>query len=251
MPAETEIGRYYETQDYISHSDTHAGLMNRVYHWVRSYMLGSKARLVEKASNLQHGSLLDIGCGTGYFAHTMQLRGWEVEAIEKSDNARAFAQQQFGLKVQDESQTDSFGDQRFDVITLWHVMEHIENMAALWTSLTRQLKDSGRLIVAVPNCESYDASIYKSRWAAYDVPRHLWHFSVPTMSRMAQQYGFELISKRTMPFDAFYVSMLSEKYKGNKFYFLKGLCVGACCWLKTLWNVDKSSSLIFIFRKKR
>lgn len=251
VPVESEIGRYYESPDYISHTDTKAGLMNRIYHWVRDYMLKRKARLVEQACGLKNGHLLDIGCGTGYFAHTMQQRHWQVQAIEKSADARAFAQQEFGLHVQDDRFTDSFPDGQFHAITLWHVMEHIENLPQLWSALFRQLREDGRLIVAVPNCSSADAQKYGSLWAAYDVPRHLWHFTPTTLPQMAAQYGFQLCSRYPMPFDAFYVSMLSEKYKGSSLYFLKGLWAGALCGLKSLTHADRSSSIIYVFRKKQ
>lgn len=250
VPVEAEIGRYYESPDYISHSDTHSGIMNTIYHWVRSYMLQKKAALVEEVCHLKRGRILDIGCGTGYFAHTMQTRDWDVEAIEKSSDARAFAWKHFDLNVLDESQMNSFNDRSFDAITLWHVMEHIENLSELWALLKRQLQDGGRLIVAVPNCSSADAQIYKSMWGAYDVPRHLWHFTPDTMQQMAVRHGFVLCERFPMPFDAFYVSMLSEKYKGNPLYFLKGLWSGGICWLKSLAHPDRSSSIIYVFRKK-
>lgn len=251
VPVEAEIGKYYESPDYISHTDTHHGLMNRIYHWVRSYMLQKKARLVEKACGLKQGRILDIGCGTGYFIHTMKQRGWEVHAIEKSADARAFALKQFGIEVQDDSHMDCFQDGSFQAITLWHVMEHIENLPHLWSLLKRQLHDNGCLIVAVPNCSSADAQKYQSLWGAYDVPRHLWHFTPDTMQKMAAQHGFQLCESHPMPFDAFYVSMLSEKYKGNSLYFLKGLWSGSICWLQSLANKHRSSSIIYVFRKNR
>ncbi|MCQ2238004.1 MAG: class I SAM-dependent methyltransferase [Bacteroidaceae bacterium] len=251
VPVEAEIGRYYESPDYISHTNTRSGIMNRVYHWVRSYMLKKKAKLVEEACHMKKGRILDIGCGTGYFAHTMQQRDWDVEAIEKSADARAFAWQHFNLNVLDESHMNSFNDRSFNAITMWHVMEHIEDLPALWSLLKRQLQDQGRLIVAVPNCSSADAAVYNSMWAAYDVPRHLWHFTPDTMQQMASQNGFVLCERYPMPFDAFYVSMLSEKYLGNPVYFLKGLWTGAVCGLKSIVRSDRSSSIIYVFRKKK
>ena len=250
FPVETEIGRYYETPDYISHSDTHKGLMNRVYHWVRGYMLQSKARLVEQVSRRKAGRLLDIGTGTGYFPHTLQQRGWQVDAVEKSSQARAFAQEHFGLHVQDDTQVGSYGNRVFDVITMWHVLEHVERQDQEWQILHRQLKDDGTLIIAVPNCSGADAQRYGAFWAAYDVPRHLWHFTPSTLQRAAEKHGFQLVERHPMPFDGFYVSMLSEKYRGNSLYFLKGMWTGFLAWCAALGNKDRSSSMIYVLRKK-
>ena len=250
VPVEAEIGKYYETPDYISHSDTQQGLMNRVYHWVRQYMLSRKAELVKRTSGLSEGSLLDYGTGTGYFANAMLCQGWKVKAIEKSPQARAFAKKQFGLNVEAEHSLKDYPSMSLDVVTLWHVMEHLEHLNEMWETLHRILKDKGVLIVAVPNPESYDARKYKEWWAAYDVPRHLWHFSPSVMQRFGDKHGFVLEKEHPMPFDAFYVSMLTEKYKGNGLSFVKGLWTGALAWFSALGNKERSSSLIYVFRKK-
>ena len=250
VPVEAEIGKYYETPDYISHSDTQQGLMNRVYHWVRQYMLSRKAALVKRTSGLSEGSLLDYGTGTGYFANTMVCQGWKVKAIEKSPQARAFAKKQFGLDVEAEHSLKDYPSMSLDVVTLWHVMEHLEHLNEMWETLHRILKDKRVLIVAVPNPESYDARKYKEWWAAYDVPRHLWHFSPLVMQRFGEKHGFVLEKEHPMPFDAFYVSMLTEKYKGNGLSFVKGLWTGALAWFSALGNKERSSSLIYVFRKK-
>jgi len=249
-PVETEIGKYYETPDYISHSDTQEGLMNRVYHWVRQYMLSQKAKLVKQVSKISKGTLLDYGTGTGYFADTMNRQNWTVSAIEKSPQARTFAKEHFGLEVDAETALPDYPSDTFDVVTLWHVMEHIEPLNEMWKTLHRILKERGVLIVAVPNPDSYDAKKYKERWAAYDVPRHLWHFRPSVMEQFGSKHGFVLEERLPMPFDAFYVSMLSEKYKGSKMSFVKGLLTGTCAWFSTLGKKERSSSIIYIFRKK-
>lgn len=150
VPVEAEIGKYYETPDYISHTDTRKGAMNSVYHYVRSYMLGRKARLVAKEAHRKTGRLLDIGTGTGYFADTMVRRGWKVEAVEKNPQAREFAKEHFGLEVKPESALQEFAPGSFDVITLWHVMEHLEHLGEVWQQLHEMLTEKGLLIVAVP-----------------------------------------------------------------------------------------------------
>ena len=250
VPIEAEIGKYYETPDYISHSDTQKGLMNRVYHWVRQYMLSQKARLVKQASKLSKGALLDYGTGTGYFANTMVRKGWMVNAIEKSPQARMFAKEHFNLDVDAETALPNYQAEKFDVVTLWHVMEHLEHLNEMWEILYLILKERGVLIVAVPNPSSYDAKKYKEWWAAYDVPRHLWHFSPSTMQQFGAKHGFILEAEHPMPFDAFYVSMLTEKYKGNSLSFIKGLWTGTCAWFNSLGKKERSSSMIYVFRKK-
>lgn len=251
VPVEAEIGRYYETPDYISHSDTKKGAMNAVYHQVRKYMLGKKARLVAKESHRKRGRLLDIGTGTGYFAATMEQRGWKVEAIEKNAQARVFAEEHFGLEVKGEEALQEFESGSFDVITLWHVMEHLEHLDETWECLRELLSDRGVLIVAVPNCSSYDAGKYGEYWAAYDVPRHLWHFTPVTIQQLASKHGFIMAACHPMPFDAFYVSMLSEKHRGSSFPFVKGMCTGTVAWFSALGKKERSSSMIYVFRKKR
>jgi SAM-dependent methyltransferase len=256
-PVEAEIGRYYETPDYISHSDTHQGLMNRVYHWVRHFMLTRKAKLVERAvatvkGRPAKGTALDIGTGTGYFPHTLQQLGWKVGAIEKNAHARQFAQSHFGLQVQPDEAlwSEAWGTKRFDVITLWHVMEHLEHLNEVWERLRDLLKDDGALVVAVPNPTGYDARHYGARWAAYDTPRHLWHFAPEVMERLAAKHGFAPMARRPMPFDAFYVSMLTEKYLGSRHYFLKGMVTGLKAWVSAWGRKEQSSSMIYVFRKK-
>lgn len=250
VPVEAEIGRYYETPDYISHSDTKKGAMNTLYHQVRKYMLGRKARLIAKESHRKSGRLLDIGTGTGYFAATMAQRGWKVEAIEKNEQARVFAKQHFGLEVMNEEALQELEPGSFDVITLWHVMEHLEHLDRTWERLYELLSDRGKLIVAVPNCSSYDAEKYREYWAAYDVPRHLWHFTPVTIQQWASKHGFVMAARHPMPFDAFYVSILSEKHRKNSFPFIKGMYTGTLAWFSALGRKERSSSMIYVFRKK-
>ncbi len=250
VPVESEIGRYYETPDYISHSDTRKGVMNTLYHYVRSYMLCRKARLIVKEAHRKKGRLLDVGTGTGYFLNAMQKRGWTVEGIEKNPQAREFAQQNFELTVQPEPVLDTLAPGSFHVITLWHVMEHLEHLNETWSRLWELLADKGVLVVAVPNCSSYDARKYGAGWAAYDVPRHLWHFTPATIQKWGAKHGFIMAARHPMPFDAFYVSMLSEKNLGSSWPFLKGMYSGIWAWFVSLPRKERSSSMIYVFRKK-
>lgn len=250
VPVEEEIGRYYETPGYISHSDTKKGLVNTLYHTVRMYMLGRKARLISRILGKSSGNLLDVGTGTGYFPNAMKQRGWTVEAVEKNEQARQFAKENFKLDIKDPGALTELPAKSFDVITLWHVMEHLENLHETWERFYQLLADDGVLIIAVPNCKSYDASRYGRYWAAYDVPRHLWHFTPNTIQQFGCKHNFILADQYPMPFDAFYVSILSEKYMKSSAAFLKGICSGFIGWFQSLVNKEKSSSIIYVFRKK-
>lgn len=251
FPIEAEIGKYYETPGYISHSDTKKGLINELYHRVRKQMLNRKASLVSRVLGKKTGRLLDIGTGTGYFSNAMKERGWQVEAIEKNAQARLFALQHFGLDVKEETALNKYPSGNFNVITLWHVMEHLEQLNKTWERLYQILDNQGVLIIAVPNCLSYDARKYKEKWAAYDVPRHLWHFTPDTMKQLGEKHGFALTEQHPMPFDAFYVSILSEKYKKSRFPFLLGMTGGTVAWLSALGKPEQSSSVIYVFKKRK
>lgn len=244
---EENSGKYYQSEEYISHSNTSKGLVNTVYHRVRNYMLGSKRQLVKNASGLQEGRLLDVGTGTAFFLNEMNRCGWQVTGTEKNPEAREFAQNEFGLQVNPPEDLFRFDEKSFDVITLWHVLEHIHRLKENMEAFARLLKPNGKLIIAVPNHTSYDARHYKEYWAAWDVPRHLWHFGPDQMERLGKKYGFRLEQVRTMPFDSFYVSMLSEKYKKSKLAFIKGVFHGKISWLNSLVNPKRCSSVIYVF----
>lgn len=248
-PDETAIAPYYATQDYISLSDTNKGLMNKVYHAVRRYQLRRKRRLVECESGKTAGSLLDIGTGTGYFLNAMKQAGWNVAGVEKSAEGREFAQQHFSLDIASDITLRSLPDAAFDVVTLWHVMEHLQPINTAWEHIARVLKSDGTLIVAVPNCSSADAAHYGRDWAAWDVPRHLWHFTPETMKALAERHGFSLDKLKPMPFDAFYISMMSERYRGKSLSFLRGMWRGLLCYFKAMGAPGRSSSVIYILRR--
>jgi 2-polyprenyl-3-methyl-5-hydroxy-6-metoxy-1,4-benzoquinol methylase len=249
FPTEDEIGIYYDTKDYISHSNTKEGLVNKVYHKVRSFMLKKKQMIVSESSQSENNNLLDIGCGTGFFLNQMKNAGWNVSGIEKNEQARTFVLTNFNIPVLEPNRIQELKSNSFGVITLWHVLEHLEHLNESLRQYRDLLADDGTLIIAVPNVSSADAAVYKEYWAAYDVPRHLWHFSSKTMKLLAKNNGFKITKLFPMPFDAFYVSMLSEKYKGNKFSFISGLLIGSLCWIQSISKKSKSSSIIYILKK--
>ena len=251
VPDEKEIDRYYESPTYISHSNTSKGFVNRVYHIVRRIMLQKKARKVEMLTGLKNGRLLDYGAGTGHFARLMETRGWSVTAIEKNGKARELALKEFGFEMLPVEALSTIKDKELDVVTMWHVMEHIQEPDRMWDELHRILGDKGIAIIAVPNSASYDALKYKEHWAAYDVPRHLWHFTPSTIAQWGEKHGFVLDGQYTMPFDGFYISMLSEQYKGSRLHMIKGFWNGLKGWIAQSKRRSASSSMIYVFRKKR
>lgn len=251
VPDEKEIGPYYDTPTYVSHSDTDKGLVNKLYHIVRGIMLRRKVSLIKRLTMLRSGNLLDYGAGIGNFAKAMQNTGWSITAIEKSQQAREYAQRNLGINMKPEEYLATIEDRTFDVVTMWHVMEHIQQLDSFWDTLYRILDDSGIAVIAVPNSASYDAEYYRENWAAYDVPRHLWHFTPSTIMNWGLKHGFILERQYTMPFDGFYISMLSERYKGSKCATLRGIWNGLLGWLATFDKCSASSSIIYVFRKKR
>jgi 2-polyprenyl-3-methyl-5-hydroxy-6-metoxy-1,4-benzoquinol methylase len=248
-PSESTIGPYYESEEYISHSDTQKSMMDKIYHKVRARMLDSKLNTI-KALGLSGKRLLDVGTGTGYFLNHMKKNDWSVLGIEVNEEARKIAKDKFGIDTIVPSKLFDINE-KFDVITLWHVLEHIHQLNENIAKFHSLLNEDGALIIAVPNHTSNDAKRYKDYWAAYDVPRHLWHFSPKSMETLMSKHGFELIKKKNMPFDAFYVSLLSEKYKKAGLASIKGGMAGLISNLKSVTNVDNSSSIIYIFKKRK
>jgi len=248
-PGEFEISKYYESDDYISHSDTSRGLTNKIYRFVRNIMLCRKRELIKDITGRKKGTLLDIGSGTGYFASTMLKAGWDVSGIEINEKARDFSKIHFGLKIFAPEQILTLKYESFDCITLWHVLEHFHNPFKYISDISRLLKPGGLCIIALPNCDSYDANFYKKAWAAYDVPRHLWHFNPATFRIFSEKAGFTLGKLRSLPFDVFYISIMSEKYQGSRFPFLKGIITALPFAFLSLFNKKRSSSVIYILRK--
>lgn len=246
---EENIGRYYQSEEYISHSNISKGFVNAVYHKVRSYMLGRKRRLVKRVTGKKSGRILDVGTGTGFFLNEMKNHSWQIAGTEKDAEARDFAQKEFGLEIDEPEQLFQFEDESFDAITLWHVLEHIHRLDENMDAFKRLLKPEGKLIIAVPNPTSYDARHYKEFWAAWDVPRHLWHFGPEQMKLFGEKHKLTLQSLHSMPFDSFYVSLLSEKYKKSNLALFKGLVHGKISWLNSLADVKRCSSVIYVFGK--
>lgn len=249
VPSQQEIGKYYASENYISHSDTQQGIVNRLYHIIRKKTLVSKQALIEKETGKAKGKILDVGCGTGAFLHTMKQAGWECTGLEPDETARNKASELYNIQPMPSEEIYALHEKSFDAITMWHVLEHVHDLHEYVAQLCNLLTPSGKLFIAVPNYTSYDAQHYGADWAAYDVPRHLYHFSPESMNELMKQHG--LIIKKTKPmwFDSFYVSMLSEKYISGKGNIFRAFFSGLISNLKTIRQINKCSSLIYIISK--
>lgn len=223
-PNESEIGRYYQSEEYISHSNTSKGIVNALYQRVRKYTLKQKLKLVNSLS--AKGAILDIGCGTGEFLSTCKSDEWNTTGIEPDPKARNFAIENYGLQVYEEAELKNLPNNMFDVISMWHVLEHVHKLNERIEDLKRLMKPGGALIIAVPNCSSLDAKIYGAEWAAYDVPRHLYHFTPKDIERLFANHSLQVKQILPMKFDSYYVSMLSEKYRSGSPNLVKALING-------------------------
>lgn len=249
-PDEKHIEAYYNSEKYISHNDKAKGLLNRIYIMTRHLMLSRKRIMVEALSGGKKGDLLDIGCGTGHFPMIMKKSAWNVTGIEPNAKARDFASKHFGISIRQPDEISKINDHSFDVITFWHVLEHLHDPFKYSSETARLLKPGGICIVAAPNCSSSDAYHYKQAWAAYDVPRHLWHFNASTIKSFWVKKDFDLVDMRRLPLDVFYISILSEKNMGRRMPFVKGTMKGIWFSLKSAIDKENCSSLIFILKKR-
>jgi len=246
IPTENTIGKYYQSEDYISHTNTNKGIINKLYHLVRKQSLKSKLNLVNQSST-KKGRILDIGCGTGYFLQYCKENGWLIDGMEPDSSARALAEN--NTKITIHSNLLSIDEkEKYDVITLWHVLEHVHKLNESIQHINKLLKPNGTLIIAVPKCLSYDSITYKDYWAAYDVPRHLYHFTQSDMDKLLNKHQFVRTNLKPMLFDSFYVSMLSDKYKYGKTNYFRAFFNGLKSNMKAT-KTNNYSSLIYIFKK--
>lgn len=246
QPSEEDLSKYYSSVDYISHTNSKRNLFERVYHLVRKIALKRKLKLLE-SFKVDERKLLDVGCGTGDFLQTAKNANWTVSGIEPDENARVIANQKADDSVYGIEQLKKFKNQSFDVITLWHVLEHLPKLEEHISIFKSLLKSNGRLVIAVPNYKSYDASFYKEHWAAYDSPRHLWHFSQTAILKLFENVEMEIEKTSPMKFDAFYVSLLSEKYRSGWMNFIRAFFVGARSNMKARFT-GEYSSLIYVIK---
>lgn len=245
-PEDSVLGNYYKAESYVSHTNTKKGLINKLYHFVRSYTLKKKVAMVN--SFVSRGTILDYGCGTGMFLKACLDNGWKTFGMEPDDSARKIASEQNLNVLQNKKELAStLSNNQVSAITLWHVLEHVTDMNETLSFFKSILKKDGILIIAVPNHVSYDAKYYKEFWAAYDVPRHIHHFDVKSMTQLLTNFGFKLIETKGMKFDSFYVSMLSEKYKTGSMNLINAFLSGLKSNLKAK-DTTQYSSTIYVFK---
>lgn len=248
-PGPDEIGPYYKSEDYISHTNTSKGLVNSMYQRIRKTTLQQKAALITSRTGKQTGSLLDVGCGTGAFLSVMKEKGWQVTGLEPDEEARKIAENTFGIRPLETQNLYFFPPEHFDAITLWHVLEHVHDLHKYMEQLKTLLKKDGKIFIAVPNYTSGDSNAYRSHWAAYDVPRHLYHFAPKSLEKLAAGHGLKITEKKPMWFDSFYISLLSSKYRFGKTKFISAGFNGLKSNLKAIINTDRCSSITYVLSK--
>jgi len=247
-PDAREIGKYYESPDYVSHDAGQKNRLNFLYKLARNISIKKKYKLVKYYARRKR--LLDIGCGTGEFIFFCKQKGFRVTGIEPGEKPRAFAQTAYNLDVHEEDYFENMTTQEFDVITLWHVLEHVHQLNERINKILEILNSDGSLIIAVPNCDSWDAGHYGKYWAAYDLPRHLYHFSQETMQILADKHGLKIEKVIPMKLDAYYISLLSEKYEKGKQNYFRAVMNGIRSNNSARRNNKNYSSLIYVMKKE-
>lgn len=245
QPTFDKLGSYYEFEDYISHTDGKRTMFEKMYHFIKRKAIRDKVSLINSYQPLK-GRILDIGAGTGDFLLEAKNQNWDILGIEPNDKAKGIAAGK-GIKFGDT--IEKLESNSFDVITMWHVLEHVPDVEHQVAELKRLLKPSGTIIIAVPNFKSYDANHYKEFWAAYDVPRHLWHFSKTAIEKLFDKQNMNLEDIKPMWFDSFYVSLLSEKYKSGKMNFISGFFIGLISNVSGFFKKEFSSH-IYVLKNK-
>ena len=251
-PDENGIGVFYDNPEYVSHTDTNEGLLFRLYGFVKTYTLGQKRKLLERISPTR--TVLDYGAGSGDFSNELASNGWDVSSFEPDSNACQLIQKK-NASIELIDSLDMLEDKSKSVIALWHVLEHVHRLQETIQQFNRILSDDGKLVIAVPNHTSYDAKFYQENWAAYDVPRHLYHFNPQTIETLMESQGFKLVDIKPLWFDSYYVCLLCEKNSTNGgllkslIGWVRAFIIGSISNLKALSDTKKCSSVTYIFEK--
>lgn len=246
-PDKDRIGAYYKSEDYYSHKENTKGFVPKLYERIKKNNLKNKYQLATKG--LSVGKMLEIGCGVGDFLHTAEEHGWECIGVEPSEEAKAIATKRTKASILSSEELESLADEQFDLITMWHVLEHVDDLRWEMDQLQRLIKPHGRIVIAVPNYKSYDGQYYKEHWAAYDVPRHLNHFNRTVLTKMFKTKGLELKKMDKLKWDAYYISYMSEQYRIHSLPLVRGAFRGLISNSKARKS-GEWSSLVYIFEKK-
>ncbi|MCF8303229.1 MAG: class I SAM-dependent methyltransferase [Bacteroidales bacterium] len=247
IPEPDELPGYYQSEEYISHSSSNKGLVNQAYKLVRKYTVKRKYNLINH--HKKGHRILDIGSGTGEFLHEFSKNGWEASGIEPNNEARQTAINEYNLDIRDEHELNDLPSGYYDVISMWHVLEHVPNLQERASEISRLIKDEGLLVIALPNFYANDAQKYGAFWAAWDVPRHLHHFTKSSLITLFEPFGFKIKKKKPMKFDAFYVSLLSEKYQSGKVNYVSALKNGVVSNRKARKEMNYSSLVYLLYKK--
>ena len=247
IPKEKDLPKYYISKNYISHTNSNKSFFDKIYQSIRSIAIKDKFNLINSFDT--QNKILDIGSGTGEFLNYCKLNGWKVKGIEPSKIARVNSIKKYQFEVDEDTDLRSQSGE-YDIITMWHVLEHVYELENTIIELKRLLKENGKLIIAVPNLNSYDAQYYKKYWAAYDLPIHLYHFSKKSITKLFGKHQFNLLKDKGMIFDSFYVSLLSEEYKTGKKNFITASIIGALSNVYGAFSKKGFSSTIYIFEHK-
>ena len=247
-PSKDKIGNYYKSEEYYSHQENTKGFIPRVYEAVKKVNLKHKYALATRG--LEKGKLLDIGCGVGDFLHTAEEKGWECIGVEPSEEAKAIAKKRIKANIIKSEELEQIPDNTFDIITMWHVLEHVDNLRWQVEQLQRLIKPNGRIVIAVPNYKSHDGQFYKEHWAAYDVPRHLSHFNQQVITKIFRTKGLQLVRKDKLIWDAYYISYMSEQYRIHQLPLLRGAFRGLISNCKARKS-GEWSSMVYIFEVQK
>lgn len=247
-PDKDKIGAYYKSNEYYSHQENKKGFVPKLYERIKTINLKHKYKIA--TTGLKIGKMLDIGCGVGDFLHTAEQRGWKCMGVEPSEDATTIAKKRIKAEITSSEDLEQIPDETFDVITMWHVLEHIDNLQWQISQLQRLIKKDGRIVIAVPNYKSYDAKYYKDKWAAYDVPRHLNHFKKETIVKIFKDNGLNLDSVDKLRWDAYYISYMSEQYQHHSLPLLKGAIRGFVSNNKAR-KTKEWSSKVYVFTKRK
>lgn len=246
-PKPEEIGKYYESDEYYSHQENKEGFIPKLYEKIKSINLKNKYKMATEG--MEVGKALDIGCGVGDYIHTLEKNGWECLGVEPSEEAKAIAKKRIKATIFSSEEQENLPDNSFDLITMWHVLEHVDNLKWQVKQIERLVKHKGRIVIALPNYKSYDGQYYEEKWAAYDVPRHLNHFNKETLVNIFTTNNLTYIRTDKLIWDAYYISYISETYKENNIPLIRGALQG----LKSNLKARKSgewSSLVYLFEKR-